>query len=56
MRFGFFDQLPQADLQLESQRSRGYTRLDAARLGEPNFIPNVSCLASPLREVIPWCR
>jgi alkanesulfonate monooxygenase SsuD/methylene tetrahydromethanopterin reductase-like flavin-dependent oxidoreductase (luciferase family) len=57
MRFGFFDQLPRADWQSESQRYQDILAqielgdalgFDTAWLGELHFIPNFSCLASPL--------
>jgi alkanesulfonate monooxygenase SsuD/methylene tetrahydromethanopterin reductase-like flavin-dependent oxidoreductase (luciferase family) len=57
MRFGFFDQLPRADWQSESQRYRDILAqielgdalgFDTAWLGELHFFPNISCLASPL--------
>ncbi len=57
MRFGFFDQLPRADWQSESQRYEDILAqielgdelgLDTAWLGELHFIPGISCLPSPL--------
>jgi alkanesulfonate monooxygenase SsuD/methylene tetrahydromethanopterin reductase-like flavin-dependent oxidoreductase (luciferase family) len=57
MRFGFFDQLPRADWQSESQRYRDILAqielgdqlgFDTAWLGELHFIPSFSCRASPL--------
>jgi len=57
MRFGFFDQLPLADWQSESQRYQDILAqielgdalgFDTAWLGELHFIPSISCLASPL--------
>jgi alkanesulfonate monooxygenase SsuD/methylene tetrahydromethanopterin reductase-like flavin-dependent oxidoreductase (luciferase family) len=57
MRFGFFDQLPRAEWQSESQRYQDILAqielgdvlgFDTAWLGELHFIPNFSCLASPL--------
>src|ERR1700758_3759074 len=57
MRFGFFDQLPRADWQSESQRYQDILAqielgdalgFDTAWLGELHFIPSFSCLASPL--------
>ncbi len=57
MRFGFFDQLPCADWQSEHQRLQDIIAqielgdelgFDTAWLGELHFIPNFSCLASPL--------
>jgi len=57
MRFGFFDQLPRADWQSEGQRYQDILAqielgdalgFDTAWLGELHFIPNFSCLASPL--------
>jgi alkanesulfonate monooxygenase SsuD/methylene tetrahydromethanopterin reductase-like flavin-dependent oxidoreductase (luciferase family) len=57
MRFGFFDQLPRADWQTESQRYKDILaqielgdQLGFATvwLGELHFIPNFSTLASPL--------
>jgi alkanesulfonate monooxygenase SsuD/methylene tetrahydromethanopterin reductase-like flavin-dependent oxidoreductase (luciferase family) len=57
MRFGFFDQLPRADWQSESQRYQDILAqielgdalgFDTAWLGELHFIPSISCLASPL--------
>jgi alkanesulfonate monooxygenase SsuD/methylene tetrahydromethanopterin reductase-like flavin-dependent oxidoreductase (luciferase family) len=57
MRFGFFDQLPRADWQSEHQRYQDILAqielgdalgFDTAWLGELHFIPNFSCLASPL--------
>ena len=57
MRFGFFDQLPRADWQTESQRYQDILaqvelgdKLDfnTAWLGELHFIPSISCLPSPL--------
>jgi alkanesulfonate monooxygenase SsuD/methylene tetrahydromethanopterin reductase-like flavin-dependent oxidoreductase (luciferase family) len=57
VRFGFFDQLPCADWQSEHQRLQDIIAqielgdelgFDTAWLGELHFIPNFSCLASPL--------
>ncbi|MBI3802096.1 MAG: LLM class flavin-dependent oxidoreductase [Deltaproteobacteria bacterium] len=57
MRFGFFDQLPLANWQSESQRYQDILAqielgdalgFDTAWLGELHFIPSISCLASPL--------
>jgi alkanesulfonate monooxygenase SsuD/methylene tetrahydromethanopterin reductase-like flavin-dependent oxidoreductase (luciferase family) len=57
MRFGFFDQLPRADWQSESQRYQDIlTQIElgdklgfnTAWLGELHFIPSISCLPSPL--------
>src|SRR6201987_2245460 len=57
MRFGFFDQLPRANWQSESQRYQDILAqielgdalgFDTAWLGELHFIPSFSCLASPL--------
>ena len=57
MRFGFFDQLPRADWQSESQRYEDILAqielgdalgFDTAWLGELHFIPGISCLPSPL--------
>jgi alkanesulfonate monooxygenase SsuD/methylene tetrahydromethanopterin reductase-like flavin-dependent oxidoreductase (luciferase family) len=57
MRFGFFDQLPRADWQSESQRFQDILAqielgdelgFDTAWLGELHFVPSFSCLASPL--------
>jgi len=57
MRFGFFDQLPRADWQSESQRYQDILAqielgdqlgFATAWLGELHFIPSISCLASPL--------
>ena len=57
MRFGFFDQLPRADWQSESQRYQDILAqielgdelgFNTAWLGELHFIPSFSCLASPL--------
>ena len=55
MRFGFFDQLPRADWQSESQRYQDILAqielgdqlgFHTAWLGELHFIPSISCLAS----------
>ena len=57
MRFGFFDQLPRADWQSDSQRYADILAqielgdalgLDTAWLGELHFMPGISCLPSPL--------
>ena len=57
MRFGFFDQVPRADWQSESQRYQDILAqielgdqlgFHTAWLGELHFIPSISCLASPL--------
>jgi alkanesulfonate monooxygenase SsuD/methylene tetrahydromethanopterin reductase-like flavin-dependent oxidoreductase (luciferase family) len=57
MRFGFFDQLPRADWQSESQRYQDILAqvelgdklgFNTAWLGELHFIPSISCLPSPL--------